>query len=144
MALSAGQLSLANQAIAKVQAAADEARRAISGESNLVTWLSGSSAAHDARVNALGQLDRALAQMRSELPGLADSAALDRFLKYAGDLADTKGLIADAQRMSAAGINAEVVKPTVAAIGDGLSFGLGGIGLVLLAVAGLWVWRSLK
>lgn len=134
--LSEAQLKLADHAIAKVQAATSAAREAVNQESSFLSWITQSQSGRDARLGALAQQEKVLGQLRRDRTKLQTDADLAKLLKFAADVADVKTILEDAQRMTAAGFNREVVQPTL----KSFSFGLGGI-VTLAAVAfGAWLW----
>lgn len=125
MALSSGQLALADKAITKVEAAVVQGQAAIDGESTFLTWITDSESARNARIGNLDASKKALNQLKAKRPGLETQADLDGFLKLAGIAGDMTELLADAHRMTGAGFKEEVVDPSLKTLSFGLGSGAG-------------------
>lgn len=109
----AGQL--ADEAIITVRRAVAAADVAIAAEWDLIVWATGSESARQARIASVEASRRILAELESRRPGLTDSGLLG-FLDLAGAAADVRATVEAARRITPAGIAAEVVNPTLAAL----------------------------
>lgn len=116
--LSAEQLKIADDAIARVEQSLQKAREALASESGFLVRLTSSQSSQDARKYLVATDEKALAQLKKTRPSLKTDRDLEKFLDVASAAADVKGLLDDAKRMTKQGFVDEVVKPTVESFGS--------------------------
>lgn len=114
-ALSPENAALADEAIAKVQKASDAGHAALDAEWSILTTITGSQSARSARVESVRQTDSILEQLHVRRVDLTDTG-LEGFLQLAAAAADVSSTVAAASRMTPAGVNVEVVQPTIAGV----------------------------